>query len=216
VITWQTLFAFSAIAFLLIILPGPSVLFIVGRALQHGRREALISVVGNSAGVFVHVILVAIGVGAVLAASEVAFIVLKVAGGMYLIYLGIQQIRHRRDGADAVLELEGLSHGRVSAGRLLRESFVVGVTNPKTLVFMVAVLPQFTDPALGSVGLQIITLGLVFVAMAIICDGTYALLASSARAWFAKSPRRIAGVRAAGGGMIAALGVLLLLSRRPA
>lgn len=215
-ITWQTLLAFAAIAFILIIIPGPSLLFIIGRALQHGRREALLSVVGNCAGVFVHVILVAVGVGAVLAASEVAFVALKIAGGVYLVYLGVQQIRHRKDGIDAVLELEAGGPARVSTLRLLRESFVVGVTNPKTLVFMVAVLPQFTDPALGSVGWQILQLGLVFALMSLVCDGSFALAASSARAWFARSPRRIAGIRAAGGGMIATLGVLLLLSRRPA
>jgi threonine/homoserine/homoserine lactone efflux protein len=216
VITWQTLLAFAAIAFVLIIIPGPSLLFIIGRALQHGRREALLSVVGNCAGVFVHVLLVAIGVGAVLAASELAFIALKIAGGLYLVYLGVQQIRHRKDGIDAVLELDAPVGAKVGTGRLLRESFVVGVTNPKTLVFMVAVLPQFTDPALGAVGWQIVQLGLVFAVMALICDGTFALAASSARSWFARSPRRIAGIRAAGGAMIATLGVLLLLSRRPA
>lgn len=191
-------------------------LFIVGRALQHGRREALYSVFGNASGEFVQVLLVAVGVGALLAASEAAFIVLKVAGGLYLIYLGIQQIRHRRDGVELPSEEAAPPPVRVSAGKLLRESFTVGVANPKTLIFMAAVLPQFTDPALGSVGVQIVLLGLVFVAIAILCDGTYALVASSARQWFARSPRRIQGVRVAGGGMITALGVLVLLSRRPA
>lgn len=214
-IAWQNLLAFAALAFVLIVIPGPSVLFIVGRALQHGRREALVSVFGNSLGVFVHVLLVALGVGAVLAASEIAFIVLKVAGGLYLMYLGVQQIRHRREGLDAVVELEDHAPARVTTRRLLRESFVVGVTNPKTLVFMVAVLPQFTDPARGAVSLQIVLLGVVFFVMAILGDGTYALVAASARTWFAKSAQRIASVRSVGGAMIAALGVVLLFSRRP-
>lgn len=213
-ITWQTLLAFSAIAFLLIILPGPSVLFIIGRALQHGRREALVSVVGNSAGVFIHVLLVAFGVGALLAASEVAFIVLKVVGGLYLIYLGVQQVRHRNAGT--VVTADADPAPPASSRKLFGEAFVVGVANPKTLVFMVAVLPQFVDPARGFITAQILELGLVFIALALVCDGTYALVAASARTWFAKSPRRIATVRGVGGGMIAALGVVLLASRRAA
>src|SRR5690606_2065434 len=192
-ITGQTLLAFSAIAFLLIILPGPSVLFIIGRALQHGRREALVSVVGNSAGVFIHVLLVALGVGALLAASEVAFVVLKVVGGLYLIYLGVQQIRHRNVGT--VVAADADPAPPASSRKLFGEAWVVGVANPKTLVFMVAVLPQFVDPSRGFITAQILQLGLVFIALALVCDGTYALVAASARTWFAKSPRRIATVR---------------------
>lgn len=211
-ITGSTLLAFGAIAFLLIILPGPSVLFIIGRALQHGRREALVSVVGNSSGVFVHVLLVAVGVGALLAASAVAFVVLKVVGGLYLIYLGVQQIRHRNNGTLVTADADPAPPA--SSRKLFGEAFVVGVANPKTLVFMVAVLPQFVEPAQGLVTAQILQLGVVFIALALVCDGAYALLAASARTWFAKSPRRIATVRSVGGGMIAALGVALLVARR--
>lgn len=211
----DTLAAFSALAFVLIIIPGPSVLFIIGRALQHGRREALVSVLGNAGGEVVHALLVAVGVGALIAASEAAFTVLKIVGGVYLVYLGIQTIRHRNDGV-AVPGEDDEPVARVSTRRLLGESFVVGVTNPKTLVFVAAVLPQFADPARGSVAAQILILGLVFAIIAVISDGAYALLASSARQWFARSPRRIARIRATGGGMIAALGVVLMLSRRAA
>ncbi len=213
-ITGSTLLAFGAIAFLLIILPGPSVLFIIGRALQHGRREALVSVVGNSAGVFIHVLLVAVGVGALLAASAVAFVVLKVVGGLYLIYLGVQQIRHRHEGLVVTADADPAPPARTR--KLFGEAFVVGVANPKTLVFMVAVLPQFVDPSAGMITAQILELGVVFIAMSLVIDGTYALIAASARAWFAKSPRRIATVRSAGGGMIAVLGVALLAARRAA
>lgn len=206
--------AFGAIAFLLIILPGPSVLFIIGRALQHGRREALVSVVGNSAGVFIHVLLVAVGVGALLAASAVAFVVLKVVGGLYLIYLGVQQIRHRNEGLVVTADADPALPARTR--KLFGEAFVVGVANPKTLVFMVAVLPQFVDPSAGMITAQILELGVVFIAMSLVIDGTYALIAASARAWFAKSPRRIATVRSAGGGMISVLGVALLAARRAA
>ncbi|WP_296665619.1 LysE family translocator [Demequina sp.] len=208
----HTLLAFAALAFVVIVIPGPSVLFIVGRALQHGRWPALVSVVGNTGGVLVHAVLVAFGVGAVIAASEAAFVVLKIVGGLYLVWLGVQAIRHRGDGLavrqdDAVVP---------STGRLLAESFTVGVTNPKTLVFVAAVLPQFVDTASGPAWAQILMLGLVFAAIALVSDGAYALLASGARAWLARSPRRVAGIRATGGALMTALGVVLLLSRRAA
>jgi len=209
----HTLLAFSALAFVLIIIPGPSVLFVVGRALQHGRREALLSVLGNAGGEVVHVFLVAAGVGALIAASEAAFVILKIVGGVYLIHLGFQAIRHRRDGLD-VPDADALPPARLSARRLLGESFTVGVMNPKTLIFVAAVLPQFVDTARGPAWAQILVLGLVFAIIAIVSDGTYALVASGARAWFGRSPARVARIRATGGGMIAALGVVLLLSRR--
>ncbi|WP_084106253.1 LysE family translocator [Demequina sp. NBRC 110056] len=214
-IDWDTLLAFAALSFVVIAIPGPSVLFIVGRALQHGRREALLSVVGNAGGFVVFAVLVAVGVGAIIAASAVAFTVLKMAGGLYLIYLGVQAVRHRREGLD-VLAADALAAPAVSSRRVLAESFVVGVTNPKTLVFVAAVLPQFVEPAAGPAWAQILLLGLVFTVIAIVCDGTYALAASGARRWFARSPRRIASVRAAGGAMMAALGVALIASRRVA
>lgn len=213
VIAPDTLLAFSALAFVLIIIPGPSVLFIVGRALQHGRREALLSVVGNAGGEVVHVLLVAAGVGALIAASEAAFVILKVVGGLYLIYLGVQAIRHRADGLD--LPDDGASYGTgPSARRLLGESFTVGVMNPKTLVFVAAVLPQFVDARRGPAWAQILVLGLVFAIIAIVSDGAYALVASRARQWFGRSPTRVARIRGTGGGMIAGLGVVLLLARR--
>lgn len=211
--TLATLAAFFVLAAALIAVPGPSVLFIVGRALQHGRREALMSVVGNALGVFMHVVLVAVGVGALIAASQVAFVVLKVVGGLYLVYLGVQQWRHRNDGLQ-LPDDEEAPHARVSTLRLLGESYVVGLTNPKTLVFFVAVLPQFADPSRGSVATQMVVLGLVFMVMALIGDGAFALLASSARVWLVKRPARVAAVRGIGGGMIAGLGVLLLLYRK--
>jgi len=212
VIDPHVLSAFAALAFVVIVVPGPSVLFIVGRALQHGRGPALVSVVGNTGGVVVHAALVAVGVGAVIAASSAAFVALKVAGGLYLIWLGVQAIRHRRDG----LALPADDAPVPRSGRLLAESFTVGVTNPKTLVFAAAVLPQFVDPAAGPASAQILVLGLVFAAIAVISDGAYALLASAARKGLARSPRAVARMRAAGGGMLVALGGALLLARRAA
>ncbi|HZL80336.1 MAG TPA: LysE family translocator [Demequina sp.] len=218
-ISWGTVAAFSALAFVVIIIPGPSVLFIVGRALQHGRRDALMSVVGNTGGELVHAALVAAGIGALIAASASAFVVLKIVGGAYLVYLGVQAVRHRRDGLDAVDM--GAADARVAparrpARRVLAESFTVGVTNPKTLVFVAAVLPQFVDPAAGPAWAQILLLGLLFAAIALVSEVAYALAASGARDWFARSPRRLERMRGAGGVMIASLGVVLMASRRVA
>jgi len=219
VISWGTVAAFSALAFVVIIIPGPSVLFIVGRALQHGRRDALMSVVGNTGGELVHAALVAAGIGALIAASASAFVVLKFVGGAYLVYLGVQAVRHRRDGLDGVdmgAADAGVALARRPARRVLAESFTVGVTNPKTLVFVAAVLPQFVNPAAGPAWAQILILGLLFAAIALVSDGAYALAASGARDWFARSPRRLERMRGAGGVMIGSLGVVLMASRRVA
>lgn len=217
-ITGESLLAFVALASVLVAIPGPSVLFIVGRALQHGRRGALLSVLGNAGGFVVHAVLVAAGVGALVAASATAFTVLKIAGGIYLVYLGLQAIRHRRDGLGdpSVVDLDDEAFPPLSVRRALSESFLVGVANPKTLVFMVAVLPQFVDPARGPAWPQILELGVVFALMAVLVDSVWALAAARARGWIASSPARVARVRAAGGGMLAALGVVLMASRRAA
>ena len=187
--------AFGALAFVVIVIPGPSVLFIVGRALQHGRRDALMSVLGNAGGELVHAVLVAAGIGAVIAASAFAFVVLKFAGGAYLVFLGVQAVRHRRKGlgvADAGAADAGAALARRPARRVLTESFTVGVTNPKTLVFVAAVLPQFVDPAVGPPWAQILLLGVLFAAIALVSDGALALVAAGARDWLlAQAARRM-------------------------
>lgn len=208
----HTLLAFAAVAAVVVVIPGPSVLFVVGRALQHGRGPALLSVVGNAAGPLVHAALVALGIGALLAASAAAFTVLKIVGGLYLIWLGIDAIRHRA----ALLDLDAGPAAPPSRRRLLAESFTVGVTNPKSLVFVAALLPQFVDPGAGPAGLQVMALGLVFVAIAIVSDGTYALAAAAVRQRIVHRPAALARLRAAGGVLLAGLGVAMLAARRVA
>jgi threonine/homoserine/homoserine lactone efflux protein len=194
--------AFLVASFLFIQIPGPSVLFMLGRALTVGRRDALVSVAGNGLGLMVQATLVAVGLGAVVAASATAYSVLKIVGAAYVVWLGIQAIRHRRDARQALLEgRRAPSEGR----RALLTGLVVGLTNPKTIVFFVAFLPQFTDET-AAAGPQIALLGLVFAAMAITSDSIWAILAGKARDWFAREPRRLDRLGVAGGVMMIGLG----------
>ncbi|MBF6211739.1 LysE family translocator [Nocardia puris] len=196
------LVAFTVAATVIVVIPGPGVLFTIGRALALGRRAALISVLGHAAGVMACLVLVAVGLGTLLAASSVALTVVKFAGALYLIYLGVQAIRERKSLREALGE-------PVRAGaerRVFRQSVIVGVTNPKAIVFFSAVLPHFVDPAAGALPVQFLILGAVFLLIALVSDSAWALLAASARGWFAKSPRRLEAVGGAGGAMIVGLG----------
>jgi threonine/homoserine/homoserine lactone efflux protein len=197
--------AFLVASILFIQVPGPSLLFTIGRALTVGRREALLSVVGNAIGVTTQALLVAVGLGAVVAASATAYTVVKVAGAAYVIWLGIQAIRHRRGGRDALEE-------QVSArrGHALRIGVVVGLTNPKTVLFFVAFLPQFTNAAAGHVAVQMAVLGAVFGGLAVCSDSVWALLAARAREWFARKPARLDKLGATGGVMMVGLGATML------
>lgn len=204
----DNLLAFTLAAIVLIVIPGPSVLFTIGRALALGRIGGLLSVLGNALGLLPVIALVALGVGGIVAQSVVLFTILKIAGAAYLIYLGIQAIRHR---GRAAAEANGDALPR-SAWRQLGQGFIVGITNPKTIAFFVAVLPQFVDLSNGSVPLQMIELGLVFFVIALISDGIWALVAAAARTWFGRSPKRIAALSATGGGLMIGLGGILLFT----
>jgi threonine/homoserine/homoserine lactone efflux protein len=198
--------AFVVASVLLILMPGPSVLFVIGRSIAYGRLAGVLSVVGNALGMLPLLALVAVGVGALVAQSLVLFTIIKVVGAGYLVYLGVQAIRHRGETTDAV------ARPRSSAWRLLAEGFVVGITNPKTIAFFVAVLPQFVDYSAGGIPWQLAELGVVFVALALIGDSCWALAAGTARDWFATSPRRVGRLRATGGVMMIGLGGVLLLA----
>lgn len=201
------LLAFALASALLIALPGPSVLFVLGRSISLGRRGGLLSVLGNALGMLPAIAAVALGIGALVTQSVVVFTVVKVAGALYLVYLGVQAIRHRRAGV--VADAPPVPR---SAARLLAEGFVVGATNPKTIAFFVAVLPQFVAHEAGAVPLQLAELGLVFFLLALAMDGTWALVAGTARNWFARSPRRVERLGAAGGVMMIGLGGVLLVT----
>jgi threonine/homoserine/homoserine lactone efflux protein len=213
------LLAFVVASVVLVLIPGPSVLFVVGRALAHGRRAALGSVAGNAAGVAVLVVLVALGLGPVVERSVVVYTAIKLAGAAYLVYLGVRAWRGR-GGLGRALTAPGTDAGPgvgadpVPGGRVLRQGFVVGLTNPKTLVFFAAVLPQFVDPAAGRVPLQMLLLGLGFVVLAMILDSGWGLAAGRARDWFARSPGRLRAVGGTGGLLMIGLGVGLAVTGR--
>ncbi|WP_158867597.1 LysE family translocator [Leifsonia sp. AG29] len=203
----ESLLAFALASLALIVVPGPSVLFVIGRSLALGRLGGLLSVVGNAIGMLPLIAAVAIGIGAVVAQSLVLFTIIKFAGAAYLVYLGIQAIRHRRHTA--------VTHEAVlyrSPWRILGEGFIVGLTNPKSLVFFVAVLPQFVDYHAGSIPLQLLELGLVFLALALISDSVWALVAGTAREWFGRSPKRVERLGATGGALMIGLGGVLALT----
>ncbi|WP_025156209.1 LysE family translocator [Leifsonia aquatica] len=202
-----SLLAFALAAVALIVIPGPSVLFVIGRSLALGRAGGLLSVLGNALGMLPLVIAVAVGIGALVAQSAVVFAIIKFAGAAYLVYLGVQAIRHRRRTA-----VTHESAAARSAWRILGEGFVVGLTNPKSLVFFVAVLPQFVDPQAGGIPIQLFALGVVFLVLALICDSIWALAAGSARLWFARSPKRVERLGATGGVMMIGLGGILALT----
>ena len=201
--------AFAVAAAVLIAIPGPSVLFTVSRALTVGRRGALLTVLGNAAGVYVQVLAVALGIGALVARSAEVFTALKLAGAGYLVYLGVQAIRHRRAVASVLPAVT------LRTRRVLREGFVVGVTNPKMIVFLTIALPQFVDPAAGRVPLQMMMLGLIVLVIALASDAVWALTAGTVREWFARSPRRVEAVGATGGISIIGLGIGLAVYGRP-
>ncbi len=198
--------AFLVASILFIQVPGPSLLFTIGRALTVGRRDALLSVAGNGLGVTAQVVLIAVGLDAVVTASSTAYTVVKVVGATYVIWLGVQAIRHRADARAAMARPVEQSR----RGRSLRTGFVVGVTNPKTIVFFVAFLPQFVNPGASHIGLQMVLLGAVFGVMAICSDSIWALAASKARDWFARKPARLDRLGATGGVMMVGLGATML------
>lgn len=205
----EVLLAFILASFLLVAVPGPSVIFVIGRSLSLGRGGGFLSVLGNEAGGIPLVVAVSLGVGAIVSESIIVFTVIKIVGASYLIYLGVQSIRHRRQG----MEAEGQSEeGRTSGWATFRQGFLVGVTNPKTIVFFVAALPQFVNYGAGRVALQMMILGFLFILVAFLTDAVWAIAAGTARQWFAKSPKRLSAIRATGGGMMIGLGGALVLA----
>lgn len=205
----SALLAFTVASFLLIVVPGPSVLFVISRGVALGRRAAVLTVVGNSLGVFVQALLVAIGIGSLVQRSVVVYEVLRLGGAAYIVFLGVQAIRHRRQ-LSTVLDATASRPTR----HIVREGFVVGATNPKAIVFFTAVLPQFVDPTGAPVPLQMAVLGFVFMLVAMVSDSAWGVLAGSARVWLAGAPHRLERLGGAGGLVMIGLGARLAVTGR--
>lgn len=196
-------------AFIIILAPGPSVLFVIARAISWGRRISVLTVLGNVMGSFVLSTLVALGLGPILQKWHIAYVTVQWAGGLYLIYLGIDAIKQR-----AVHAADMTNQGPVAptSRRAIRDGFWVGVLNPKAMVFFAAVLPQFVDIDGGRVTVQLIFLGLVFCVIAFISDGSWGLLAGTARAWLSGDHKRLVALRTIGGSVMIILGIAVLVS----
>ncbi|MFF8290013.1 LysE family translocator [Streptomyces sp. NPDC016309] len=206
--------AFAAMSVLVIVIPGPSVLFVIGRALAHGRRTALATVLGNVLGSYVLVVAVALGVGAAVERSVAVFLAVKLAGAAYLVLLGVQAFRHRKEMKAALLDAPPPAAAARGDLRTVVDGVVVGVTNPKGIVFFAAVLPQFVDHAAGGVAAQMLLLGLVPICIGLITDTLWGLGAAAARGWFARSDRRLSMVGGAGGFAMIGLGVTVAATGR--
>jgi threonine/homoserine/homoserine lactone efflux protein len=195
---------FAVAALGLLVVPGPAVLYITTRSASQGPRAGLVSVLGVHTGTVVHVLAAVAGLSAVLVASATAFSVVKVAGALYLVFLGVRTILGRRAAR------RGGAVEPVALRRLYLDGVVVNVLNPKTALFFLAFLPQFVDPSRGGVWSQTLVLGLVFMALGMLTDGTYALVGARTGRWLA----RRGGTRSWGpyveGGIMIGLGLAAL------
>ena len=208
--TTDRVLVFALTSLAIIVVPGPSVLFTIGRALSIGRRGAVLTVAGNTVGGYMQVIAVAFGVGALVERSAELFTILKLVGAGFLVFLGIQAIRHRRTA-------HGVSRGApgpVRVRRILAQGFLVGLTNPKTIVFFVVALPQFANRDAGHLPTQLLVLGAVFASIGFVSDSIWALAAGTAREWIGRSPSRLAAIGGAGGLTMIGVGTALALTGR--
>lgn len=196
---------FLLAALILLLTPGPAVLYIIARSMDQGRLAGFVSVLSIESGNSVHVLAATLGLSAILMSSALAFSVVKYLGAAYLVYLGIRRVIQRGQAQGAIhLQNQSLR-------RIFSQGVLVAALNPKTALFFLAFLPQFVDPAAGSVTLQFLTLGGLFVTMAIVTDSMYAFLASTAGDWlkqnqsFLRAEKYVAGSVYIGLGLTAAL-----------
>lgn len=196
-------------AIIIILAPGPSVLFVIARAIAWGRATAVATVAGNVLGAFSLSVVVAVGLGPILQRSEIAFIAVQVLGGCYLVYLGITAIKHSQIHAN---DMTNQGDIRPSKWRSMREGFWVGALNPKGMVFFAAILPQFVDREAGNVTSQLILMGAIFGILAFFSDGGWGILAGTIRNWLATELKRLVFMRMTGGIVMIILGLFTLLS----
>jgi threonine/homoserine/homoserine lactone efflux protein len=206
------LLEFLLTVYVLIVIPGPSVLFVISRGVSLGRRAALASVLGNTGGLILQLVLVAIGIGSIVASSEAVFTTVKLVGAAYLVYLGARNILRRKSLASLFTPAAAVEPKPLR--RIIREGFLVGATNPKGVLMFTAILPQFIVRSQGHVTLQLALLGSICVVIGLLSDATWAIASGSARQWFGRSPRRLERMTGAGGAMLVALGFGLAFTSR--
>jgi threonine/homoserine/homoserine lactone efflux protein len=202
---WEYLIA----TVLIILAPGPSVLFTIARAIAWGRLASIATVIGNAFGMFLVSVLVAFGLGPLLQSSKLFYNGIQWTGGAYLIYLGYTAIAASRVDAQGMQKTEG---SKPSFFTSLKNGFWVGVLNPKSIVFFAAILPQFVDQEKNNVTAQLLLLGAIFAAIAMISDGSYGLLAGTVRSWLAGDVKRLIFMRRFGGVVMIGLGVFTIFS----
>ena len=200
-----TLAMYVVAAAVVLIIPGPAVLYIVSQGVRHGRRAGVTAVLGIHTGTLIQVLAAVAGLSWVLASSAAAFMVVKYAGAAYLVYLGVRKLMSKG-------EAELVMAPAKSGARLFREGVLVNVLNPKLALFFLAFLPQFVDQSRGEIPLQVAVFGLAFTLLGLCTDGTYALLAGSAGAWLRRSTRFLRGERYVVGGTFIGLGVVAALT----
>ena len=196
-------------AVVIILAPGPSVLFVIARAIAWGRATAVATVAGNVLGAFSLSVVVAIGLGPILQRSHIAFTSVQFLGGSYLIYLGIDAIRHSQIHAS---DMTSQGEIRPSKFKSARDGFWVGALNPKGMVFFAAILPQFIDRSRGHVTSQLILMGAIFAVIAFFSDGGWGVLAGTIRNWLATEIKRLVRMRVTGGTVMILLGLFTLIS----
>ena len=202
---WEYLIA----TILIILAPGPSVLFTIARAIAWGRVAAIATVIGNAAGMFLISVLVALGLGPILQSSKLFYNSIQWAGGAYLIYLGFAAIAASRVHAQDMQNTSGLKPSFFTS---VKNGFWVGVLNPKSIVFFAAILPQFVDQEKDNVTAQLLILGAIFAAVALISDGSYGFLAGTVRNWLAGDVKRLIFMRRFGGVVMIGLGLFTIFS----
>ena len=206
------LWEYCIAAVIIILAPGPSVLFVIARAIAWGRATAIATVAGNVMGAFSLSVVVAVGLGPILQRSELAFTSVQVLGGGYLVYLGISAIKHSQIHAS---DMTNQGDIRPSKWKSIREGYWVGAVNPKGIVFFAAILSQFVDREAGGVTSQLILMGAIFGIFAFFSDGGWGILAGTIRNWLATEMIRLVRMRMAGGIVMILLGIFTLISAIP-
>jgi len=184
------------------------VMFVVARAVAWGRATAWLTALGNAFGMLALSVVIALGLGPLFQRSALLLAIVQGLGGLYLIWLGIDALRHRRAHVDAMVTVD---EEKPSLWQVIRQGFMVGILNPKALVFFSAVFPQFVEPASGSVTVQLLIFGLIFAVLSVLLDGMWAIVVGSSRDWFVTSDKRLLVLRTVGGVVMVVLGVLVLI-----